>query len=263
MSDRSTIEWTNATWNPVTGCTKVSPGCDHCYAETFAERFRGVRDHPYEQGFDLKLWPERLEVPLRWRTPRLVFVNSMSDLFQDGVPIEFVRRVWATMAATPQHTYQILTKRPGVMASHLRRIAPSPLSNVWLGTSVEDQKRARLRVPKLLEVPAAVRFLSCEPLLGNVDLMQWVDGIDWVIVGGESGPGARPMDLLWARSIVHQCAASNVSCFVKQLGSRWARAEHSAASKGGEMHDWPRDLRVRELPPQPSRLDLVAVNSVP
>src|SRR6185503_20704595 len=161
MSDRSAIEWTNATWNPVTGCVKVSPGCDRCYAETFAERFRGVPAHPYEQGFDLKLWPERLEIPMRWRAPRLVFVNSMSDLFQDGVPIDFVRRVWETLRKTPRHTYQILTKRPARMASILKRVAPDPLPNVWLGTSVDSQRWADIRIPKLLETPAAVRFLSC------------------------------------------------------------------------------------------------------
>jgi protein gp37 len=270
MSDRSSIQWTQATWNPVTGCVQVSPGCDHCYAKTFAERFRGVKGHPYEQGFDLKLWPERLEIPKRWRAPRLVFVNSMSDLFQDGVPIDFVRRVWETMAATPRHTYQVLTKRPGVMASMLRRVAPDPLPNVWLGTSVEDQKRADLRIRKLLETPAAIRFLSCEPLLGPIDVARAIpvapltpeDALHWVIVGGESGPGARPMELEWARSLVNQCKAADIACFVKQLGSPWAHAHRSADSKGGEISEWPRALRVRQMPDQSSRRSLALVNSV-
>lgn len=221
MSDRSAIEWTEATWNPVTGCVKVSPGCDHCYAETFAERFRGVPGHPYEQGFDLKLWPNRLEIPKTWRRPRLVFVNSMSDLFQPGVPTGFVKDVWETMAATPQHTYQILTKRAGAMAAALRRISPDPLPNVWIGVSAEDQKRADLRVPKLLEAPAAVRFLSCEPLLGPVDLRPWASDIDWVIVGGESGVGARPMHPDWVRAIQHACSKAGVAFFFKQWGA-WA-----------------------------------------
>ena len=178
------------------------------------------------------------------------------------MPITFVSGVWETMRATPQHTYQILTKRPGMMMSYLRRISPEPLPNVWLGTSVEDQKRAQLRIPKLLEAPAATRFLSCEPLLGPLDLRPWLRGLDWVIVGGESGRGARPMDLRWAREIVSQSARADVSCFVKQLGSIWARDASSSGSKGGEIEDWPRDLRVREMPDQSRRNDLLAVNSV-
>lgn len=185
----TSIEWTDRTWNPVTGCTKVSPGCDHCYAEGIARRFAGGPAFP--NGFDVTLHPERLEAPLRWRKPARVFVNSMSDLFHDQVPDEFIARVWAVMAATPQHTYQILTKRHGRMRSLLRKgpqnlldlqgapagaswNAPWPLPNVWLGVSVEDQKRADLRIPALLDTPAAVRFLSCEPLLGPVDLTPWM-----------------------------------------------------------------------------------------
>src|SRR5688500_5398094 len=164
MSDHSTIEWTDATWNPVRGCTKISPGCAHCYAETFAERWRGVPGHPYEQGFDLRFWPERLDQPLRWKRPRLVFVNSMSDLFHQRVPVSFVDSVLDTIRATPRHTYQLLTKRPGKMASILRRLQPVPLENLWLGTSIEDDDHVG-RADYLRETPAAVRFLSLEPLL--------------------------------------------------------------------------------------------------
>lgn len=250
MSDRSAIEWTEATWNPVTGCSKVSPGCDHCYAETFAERFRGVRGHPYEQGFDLRLWPDRLDIPFRWRRPRLVFVNSMSDLFHDAVPTNFIADVVEVMARTPQHTYQLLTKRPGRMASVLRRLRPDPLPNVWLGTSVESQRWAEVRIPKLIETPASVHFLSCEPLLAKVELAKWVEYLDWVIVGGESGPGARPMDLDWARRIVRDCRDARVAVFVKQLGKRWSMGEQLLREdpKGGDIERWPRDLRRREMP---------------
>ncbi len=241
MSDRSSIEWTEATWNPVTGCVKVSPGCDHCYAETFAERFRGVPGHPYEQGFDLKLWPERLDVPRRWRRPRVVFVNSMSDLFQNGVPESFVAQVWQTMRDTPQHTYQVLTKRPAVMAAMLRRICPEPLPNVWLGVSVEDQPRAQLRIPKLLETPAAVRFLSCEPLLDAVNLEPWLKQLDWIIVGGESGNGARPMQADWVLDLRDQCNAAAVAFFFKQWGA-WTpdqrRVGKHAAGRELEGRTW-------------------------
>lgn len=351
MSDTTTIEWTDATWNPVTGCTKVSPGCDNCYAEIFAERWRGTAGHHFENGFDITLRPNVLTLPLRWRKPRKVFVNSMSDLFHKDVPDEYIARVFAVMALTPQHTYQVLTKRHGRMRSlvgslvdggqRLLEAAPDeetaqtlydaiwPLPNVWLGVSVEDQKRADLRIPALLDTAAAVRFLSCEPLLGPVDLTKWMppvspvsaseaprtwsewtwpnwvpaevrqsiegfwgpecgrtprdwiqdmhqqgapafgsivrlrDGFgpkapwvtgrfvhawnnigrlvrddgtftytsfhhalerrkqqpfDWVIVGGESGHGARPMSPDWARSLRDQCAAADVPFLFKQWG---------------------------------------------
>ena len=268
------IEWTERTWNPVTGCTKVSPGCDHCYAEGIARRFAGGKAFP--NGFDVTLHPERLDAPLRWRKPARVFVNSMSDLFHDDVPDEFIAHVWATMALTPQHTYQVLTKRHGRMRSLLvnwrdngfgdaiaaamfalpgpGRIIQWPLPNVWLGVSVEDQKRAELRIPALLDTPAAVRFLSCEPLLGPVDLKPWMvfsettltmelaHRLQWVIVGGESGPGARPMGLDWAQYLVGQCQRTGVPVFVKQLGSA------HGPSKGGDMDTWPESLRVREYP---------------
>jgi len=202
----------------VTGCTQVSPGCAHCYAKTFAERFRGVRGHPYEQGFDLRLWPERLPLPLKWRKPRLIFVNSMSDLFHEDVPEQFIREVFRVMREASWHTFQVLTKR----SARLRCLAPSFLEgldwpdNVWMGVSVESQ-RWTCRVDDLREVPAAVRFLSCEPLLGPLSLD--LRGIHWVIVGGESGPRARPMKPEWARAVRDQCLAAGVPFFFKQWGA--------------------------------------------
>lgn len=222
MSDRSAIEWTESTWNPVTGCTKVSPGCDNCYAETFAERWRGVPGHAYEQGFDLVLRPERLEHPLKWRRPRMVFVNSMSDLFHERVPTTFVRRVFEVMAAAEQHTFQVLTKRPGRMASMLRQIQPSPLPNVWLGTSIESDHFV-WRADKLRQTPAAVRFLSLEPLLGPVPSLD-LSALDWVIVGGESGPRHRPIDPAWVRQIRDRSIAAGVPFFFKQWGGHRAKA---------------------------------------
>lgn len=214
MAEISSIEWTDATWNPVTGCDVVSPGCAHCYAKTFAERFRGVPGHPYEQGFDLRLWPERLELPLQWKRPRRIFVNSMSDLFHEDVPTEFIRRVFATMEAAHWHVFQVLTKRPD-RARALAGELPWP-PNVWMGVSVENQ-RWTSRVTLLKEIPAAVRFLSCEPLLGpiKIELAQ----IDWVIVGGESGPGARPMNGAWVRALQKQCDEAAVPFFFKQWGA--------------------------------------------
>jgi protein gp37 len=214
VSDRSTIEWTDATWNPVTGCTKVSPGCAHCYAETFAERVRGVPGHPYEQGFDLRLWPDRLEQPLSWTKPRLVFVNSMSDLFHERVPADFVTRVFDVMEQAKQHRFQVLTKRPE-RALELAPDLPWP-ENVWMGVSVENQ-RWTSRVGVLRAIPAQVRFLSCEPLLGPLTLD--LRGIHWVIAGGESGPRARPMQLSWARGVRDQCVAAGVPFFFKQWGA--------------------------------------------
>ena len=213
MADRSKIEWTEATWNPVTGCTQVSPGCAHCYAKTFAERFRGVARHPYEMGFDLTLRPERIEQPLSWSRPRTIFVNSMSDLFHEAIPLSYVNRVFEVMVAAHWHTFQVLTKR----SERLRELAgalPWP-ANVWMGVSVENQ-RWTPRIDDLRAVPAAIRFLSCEPLLSTLDLD--LRDIDWVIAGGESGPGARPMNLDWARSVRDQCLASQTPFFFKQWG---------------------------------------------
>lgn len=216
MADKSTIEWTDATWNPVTGCTEVSPGCDHCYARTFAERFRGVKGHPYEQGFDLKLWPERLTLPLKWVKPRRIFVNSMSDLFHKDVPDDYIEQVFSIMCQADRHIFQVLTKR----SARLARLAPSlpwP-SNIWVGVSVETI-RYKWRVDHLREVPARVRFVSAEPLLGSlVDLD--LTGIDWLIVGGESGPAHRFCDPMWVRQLRDRSQDYGTAFFFKQWGGR-------------------------------------------
>lgn len=214
MSDRSAIEWTDATWNPVRGCTKISPGCKHCYAETFAERFRGVPGHPFEHGFDLRIVEHALELPLRWRAGRRIFVNSMSDLFHDQVPEDFIRQVFEVIVRAPQHEFQILTKRSSRLADVCSRLELPP--NAWLGVSVENE-RYTTRVDDLRRVKAAVRFLSIEPLLGPIRHLA-LDGIHWVIVGGESGPKARPMAPEWVRSIRDQCREAGVPFFFKQWG---------------------------------------------
>lgn len=214
MSEKSAIEWTDSTWNPVTGCTKVSPGCKRCYAETFAERWRGIPGHPYEQGFDLRLWPGRLELPLTWKKPRTIFVNSMSDLFHEKVPLPFIHRVFDTMEKASWHRFQILTKRSERLAELAHELRWP--SNVWMGVSIETAKYL-WRADHLREVPAAVRFLSLEPLLGPLPALD-LSGIHWVIVGGESGPGARPMAPAWARQIRDQCRPEGVPFFFKQFG---------------------------------------------
>ena len=219
MSLDSAIEWTDATWNPVRGCTKISPGCKHCYAETFAERFRGVTGHPYERGFDMRLVPEKLAEPLRWRTPKMIFVNSMSDLFHDNVPEEYIAAVARVMVAANWHTYQVLTKRSG----RLENLLNSKLNfaaneaHIWWGVSVEDRKYGVPRIEDLRNAEARVRFLSVEPLLedtGKLDLR----GIHWMIVGGESGPGARPLEKEWVISLRDQCKENKVAFFFKQWG---------------------------------------------
>jgi protein gp37 len=219
MSDNSKIEWTDATWNPVRGCTKISPGCTHCYAETFAERFRGVPGHPFELGFDLRLVPEKLAEPIRWSRPKKIFVNSMSDLFHEGVPDEYIEKVCRVMLAANWHTYQVLTKRADRMAAllqgKLRDAARA--AHIWWGVSVENRKHGLPRVDKLRSAKPTVAFLSIEPLLedlGHIDL----PGIHWVIVGGESGPGARPMSAEWVKSIRNQCRNAQVPFFFKQWG---------------------------------------------
>ena len=254
MSQASSIEWTDATWNPTRGCTKVSPGCKYCYAEAFAERFRGVEGHPYEDGFDPRMVPDKLAAPLHWRTSRRVFVNSMSDLFMDEVADEYIDQVFGVMSACeylgrdarPGHTFQVLTKRAARMREYFstdRRVAwaraaaefgggidpdgvydaalmrKGPMPHVLLGVSVEDQRYGVPRIEHLRATPAALRFLSIEPLLedvGDLDLT----GIGWVIVGGESGQKARPFEVAWARNVVAQCRAQRVPCFVKQMGAR-------------------------------------------
>jgi protein gp37 len=346
VADRSSIEWTDATWNPTRGCDKVSAGCKHCYAETFAERWRGVPGHAYERGFDLRPVPEQLALPLRWRKPKRIFVNSMSDLFHEDVPDEYIAAVFGVMAACPQHTFQVLTKRAerlprwfawvgehggaqkfiranadkvrslidagGVRTEVIRGrtvrsmgdawmsvfnaagVSAWPLPNVWLGVSTENQEAADERIPHLLATPATVRFVSAEPLLGPVRLDEITlpddlaaaarlsraqinaltdqddehvynvhAKLDWVIVGGESGPGARPFDIAWGRSIVEQCRAAGVPVFCKQLGANPTESYRDARNhgpmirlksrKGGDPNEWPEDLRVRQFPGEPTQ----------
>jgi protein gp37 len=218
MADVTAIEWTDATWNPVTGCTKITAGCDNCYAERFSERWRGIPGHPFENGFDLMLRPERLEQPLSWRRPRMIFVNSMSDLFHKQVPTEFIDRVFGTMEAANWHVFQVLTKRSSLMRDYLKKryAERAPPEHIWLGVSVEDGLAAA-RVRHLREAPAGVRFLSIEPLIGRVGHLN-LDGIHWVIAGGESGPNARPMQVDWVREVRDQCRESGVAFFFKQWG---------------------------------------------
>jgi protein gp37 len=340
MGDKTGIEWTDATWNPVSGCSKVSPGCAHCYAETVADRFWATqyptfRVSPGEDGegmcgpdyserprrfTDVMCHTDRLDQPLRWKKPRRVFVNSMSDLFHEDVPDAFIDKVFAVMALAPQHTFQVLTKRAERMRAYcltlgryheidrvsLAAKAMQPdgsgfmwtlgsngwhIDNVWLGVSVENQRWADARIPLLLQTPAAIRFISAEPLLGPMDLgnlrggtfdamtgcgdrerlTTWEDTprLDWVIVGGESGPGARPCRVQWVRDIVAQCRAASVPVFVKQLGAKpegdprpperrdpvtgariltVMQAIEIRDRKGGDPSEWPEDLRVREYP---------------
>lgn len=284
------IEWTDAVWNPVTGCSKVSAGCKNCYAERIANRQIGTfawnpADGPYRKFTDVRCHPERLEQPMHWRKPRRIFVNSMSDLFHESVPNEFIFNVWLTMDRCPQHIFQILTKRPARMKEFLSKgfmglgspnsYAPNP--NVWLGVSVEDQATADERIPLLLQTPATVRFVSLEPMLGPVDItkympdadrLKWFDGVEqlecggkiypripelkWVIVGGESGPKARPCEVDWVRSVIRQCKAAGTACFVKQLGSNPTLHGFVGMplknSKGSNPDEWSEDLRIREFP---------------
>jgi protein gp37 len=216
MAQATTIEWTEATWNPVTGCDQVSPGCAHCYAKTFAERWRDIRGHHYEQGFDLRLWPERLEQPLRWRRPRMIFVNSMSDLFHEDIPPTFIARVFDVMGRASHHTFQILTKRH----ERLVELAPQLVwpENVWMGVSIENRRFVK-RADYLREVPAAVRFISAEPLLGLLKGLD-LNGIDWLIVGGESGHRHRPMRSEWVVALRDLCHEQSVAFFFKQWGGR-------------------------------------------
>ena len=317
MSAVSSIEWTDRTWNPVRGCSIVSPGCVNCYAMTFAHRFnrpggpyegltKATTAGPQWTG-QVQLVESALREPLSWRKPARVFVNSMSDLFHESVPDDFIDRVFAVMALAQRHTFQILTKRPSRMSAYLSKLGRRsnvawnirttmdgwpreydivdaveseetwPLPNVWLGVSCEDQQRADERIPLLLQTPAAVRFISAEPLLGPIDLrtggevtevghIDWLRGfrgsepkipsIDWVICGGESGPKARPCDVRWLRSIVGQCKVSGVPVFVKQLGSAPIKVQAGIVldrlwltdRKGGDPSEWPEDLRVRQFP---------------
>jgi protein gp37 len=247
MSDHSAIEWTDATWNPTRGCTKISPGCTHCYAETFAERFRGVPEHPYEQGFDLRLVPDKLSEPLRWNQPRTVFVNSMSDLFHDRIQTSYIAAVISVMRATPWHTYQVLTKRAermsGLLSGELRSAAVLP--NVWWGVSVEDKKYGVPRIAHLQRARLNLRFLSIEPLLEDVGTLP-LEGIDWVIVGGESGHGARKMDESWVTSIMRQCQEQGVPFFFKQWGG--VMKKRKGRTLLGQTFD---DMPIRSADPIP------------
>lgn len=300
MGEKTGISWTDSTWNPVRGCSKVSAGCKNCYAETFAERWRGVPGHAFEQGFDLRLVPEALTLPLQWKKPRRIFVNSMSDLFHHDVPADYIDQVFAVMALAHWHTFQVLTKRPVAMRKYLthtrgpdnvltRVLSQAqeiekprgyvyqeglgwPYRNVWLGVSVEDQRAADERIPELLATPAAVRFLSCEPLLGPVNLAEVGPlpdgdflgralfnhglhggegaGLGWVIIGGESGPGARPCDVAWARHLVSQCQTAGVPVWMKQLGAvpMGVNLMMPRDRAGRDPAEWPEDLRVQQFP---------------
>ena len=220
MSYKSAIEWTEATWNPVTGCTKITRGCDNCYAGRLAERFRGTPGHPFERGFDLTLRPERLSQPLSWKRPRTIFVNSMSDLFHKDVPTEFIDDVFEAMEMADWHVFQILTKRSSLMRDYLRRRYRSDLTprHIWCGVSVEDNK-ATVRIQHLRDAPVTTRFLSIEPLLGPIGHIN-VEGIAWIIVGGESGPKARSMKPEWALGVRDLCERQGIPFFFKQWGGR-------------------------------------------
>ena len=252
MANATTIEWTDTTWNPVTGCTKIGAGCDHCYAERFSERFRGTRGHPFQTGFYLTLRPERLEQPIRWRTPRMIFVNSMSDLFHKAIPRAYISAVFATMEAADWHVYQVLTKRSSLLQKFVNdryegRKAPP---HMWFGVSVEN-KQATSRIAHLQKTSASVRFLSVEPLIAPVGKLA-LDGIDWVIVGGESGPGARPMAREWVIDIRNQCVAAEVAFFFKQWGGRSPKSG-GRVLEGREWNQFPAAQR-----PPSNQLELQA-----
>lgn len=239
MSYVSSIEWTESSWNPVTGCRKVSPACENCYAERFANRFRGVKGHPYERGFEVQLWPERLSLPLRWRKPRRIFVNSMSDLFLEDIPYEFIDKVFETMKTAYWHTFQLLTKHSERMVQwitmHLERDTSFP-QNVWCGVSVENNDYL-YRIDHLRKIPAFVRFVSFEPLIGNLTLdSNTLEGIHWVIVGGETGPRARRMEPSWVDNIYFTCQSHQIPFFFKQWGAYNKSGEKVRKSKSGRNY---------------------------
>jgi protein gp37 len=248
MAANSSIEWTEMTWNPVTGCTKISQGCKHCYAERMATRLHAMGSERYRNGFRLTLHHDLIELPKTWKKPRVVFVNSMSDLFHEDVPADFIRRIFETMEACPQHTFQVLTKR----SERLRKLGSSLSwpSNVWMGVSVENAPATK-RIPDLLSVPGQVRFLSCEPLIGPLEDLP-LNGIHWVIVGGESGPGARRMNPEWAKSIHRQCRQAAVPFFFKQWGG--VRKDMTGRMLYGRTYD--------EMPqPEPRQEELIQICS--
>lgn len=236
MATNSRIEWTEMTWNPVTGCTKVSQGCKNCYAERMASRLKAMGSERYRNGFEVTVHRDLVVLPKAWKRGRMVFVNSMSDLFHEGVPDEFIKRVFQTMLDCPQHTFQILTKRSDRLRS-LAEELPWP-ENIWMGVSVEDE-RVLQRIKDLQTTPAKVKFLSCEPLIGPLDRLV-LRGIQWVIVGGESGPRARPMNPSWAGSVLRQCRTAGVAFFMKQMGGKH--------DKGGDINRIPASLRIRQFP---------------
>ena len=244
VSANTRIEWTDATWNPLRGCTKISPGCKHCYAETFAERFRGVPRHPYEHGFDLRLVPAKLTEPLRWKKPQNVFVNSMSDLFHQDVPDQYILDVAKVMECAHWHKFQVLTKRSDRLRDMLgaRLSSTARLPHIWWGVSVEDREHGLPRIDQLRDTPAAVRFLSVEPLLEDLGTIN-LDRIHWVIAGGESGAGARPMRAEWVRSLLHQCRKARIPFFFKQWGG--TRKSKSGRLLDGRTYD--------EFPDQPAQ----------
>jgi protein gp37 len=239
MSEQSAIEWTEATWNPVTGCDQVSPGCAHCYAKTFAERWKGVPGHPYEQGFALRLWPQRLDHPLKWRKPRFIFVNSMSDLFHERVPDEYIARVFEVMSRADHHVFQVLTKREDRLVE-LAPDLPWP-ENVWMGVSIENRRFVH-RADALRVVPAAIRFVSAEPLLGPLEGLD-LRAIDWLIAGGESGPRHRRVDEAWLTSLRDRCQKEGVAFFFKQWGGRWPK-QGGRLLEGREWNAMPQSAQL-------------------
>jgi protein gp37 len=257
MSEHSAIEWTDATWNPVRGCTKISPGCTHCYAETFAERFRGVPGHPYEQGFDLRLVPEKLAEPLRWAAPKMVFVNSMSDLYHKDVPDDYIEAVVRVMRLADWHTYQVLTKRSermrDLLQGQLRDAADQP--HIWWGVSVENRRHGLPRIDHLRSAPARMRFLSVEPLLEDLGPLD-LSGIAWLIVGGESGHGARTMAPDWVRSIRDQCREADIPFFFKQWGG--FNKKVAGRELDGRTYDEIPKRPDRPVPGLPRRRELMA-----
>ena len=244
MATKSSIEWTEATWNPVTGCTKISPGCKHCYAERMSLRLQAMGQRNYANGFELTLHERMLEKPLSWKKPQLIFVNSMSDLFHDEVPVDFILQVFDMMERASWHRFQVLTKRSRRLLELNDQI--NWPDNVWMGVSVENQDYT-FRINHLRKTDAVTKFLSLEPLLGPLSGLN-LERINWVIVGGESGPRARPMCEEWVIQIRDQCDVAAVPLFVKQMGESWARVNKVKSKKGGNMSEWPRDLQIRDYP---------------
>jgi protein gp37 len=257
MSSTSKIEWTDATWNPVRGCTKISPGCTHCYAETFAERFRGVPDHPYEKGFDLRIVPDKLVDPITWLKPKVVFVNSMSDLFHEDVSDEYIVLITQIMAAANWHIFQVLTKRSERLRDLLRSKLQfaSNMEHIWWGVSVENRRHGLPRISHLQQAAAAISFLSVEPLLEPLDSLE-LEGIDWVIVGGESGPGARPMKPEWVVDIRDQCKRAGVPFFFKQWGG--VRKGTTGRKLDGRTYDELPDIPHNPVADKQTRMSLIA-----